>query len=153
MAKQYVVNSEATNNKPLQVEMKGSNFLVTYDGISANKISKGQYEVACDEETVAIQLKGNMYTGIFATMFGNEIELLRKLAWYEMVIAIITLAPCLLFGAIGGASGAVFAFLNLTMMRSVESVPFKVVIGLIFAGIAVTVAWFIAVQVALVLYS
>ena len=126
-----IVNNEQTKNKDLYYEegFWTGKRTITYNGILLKKIKMNLYEYDDGEKIEQFQIKGNQLFGVSISMFGNNVEVSRKLTWYEIVMAVIVFIPCFLFGAIGGAIGGALGFTNLTIIRQVEKVYLKVIIS------------------------
>ena len=95
----------------------------------STKIKRNLYEYKYGDITEKFEIKGNQLIGITIKMFGNTVEIARKLTWYEIVMAVLVFIPCILFGAIGGAIGGALGFTNLTIIRQVEKVYLKIIIS------------------------
>lgn len=126
-----VINNEQTKNKDLYYEegFWTGKRTITYNGILLKKIKMNLYEYDDGEKIEQFQIKGNQLFGVSINMFGNNVEVSRKLTWYEIVMAVLVFIPCILFGAIGGAIGGALGFTNLTIIRQVEKVYLKVIIS------------------------
>ena len=53
--------------------------------------------------------------------------------------------PCVLFGAIGGAIGGALGFTNLTIIKNIDKVLWKIVISVEFAIVSVLLSYLFAV--------
>ena len=126
-----ILNNEHTKNKDLYYEegFWTGKRTITYNGVLLRKIKMNLYEYDDGEKIEQFQIKGNQLFGVSISMFGNNVEVSRKLTWYEIVMAVIVFIPCILFGAIGGAIGGALGFTNLTIIRQVEKVYLKVIIS------------------------
>lgn len=126
-----VINNEQTKNKELYYEegFWTGKRTITYNGILLKKIKMNLYEYNDGENIEQFQIKGNQLFGVSINMFGNNVEVSRKLTWYEIVMAVLVFIPCILFGAIGGAIGGALGFTNLTIIRQVKKVYLKVIIS------------------------
>ena len=126
-----VINNEQTKNKVLYYEegFWTGKRTITYNGILLKKIKMNLYEYNDGENIEQFQIKGNQLFGVSINMFGNNVEVSRKLTWYEIVMAVLVFIPCILFGAIGGAIGGALGFTNLTIIRQVEKVYLKIIIS------------------------
>lgn len=143
---QIVINNEQTNNKDLEYEegFWTGKKTIKYNGITLNKIKRNVYEYSEGETKELFQIKGNQVLGITIEMFGNSIELLRKLKNYEMFLSILILIPCLLFGAVGGGIGGVLTFTNLTLIRNFEKTSLKIIVSLQFFLLGILLSYIIA---------
>ena len=126
-----VINNDQTKNKDLYYEegFWTGKRTITYNGVLLKKIKMNLYEYDDGEKIEQFQIKGNQLFGVSISMFGNNVEVSRKLTWYEIVMAVLVFIPCILFGAIGGAIGGALGFTNLTIIRQVEKVYLKVIIS------------------------
>ena len=125
------LNNEQTNNKELYFE---ENFwtgkrTIKYNGVTLNKVKNNLYEYNDGEVSEQFEVKGNQLVGITIKMFGKEVDIARKLTWYEIVMAVFVFVPCILFGAVGGAIGGALGFTNLTIIRQVEKLYLKIIIS------------------------
>ncbi len=140
MAKQqiFVVCNEQTQGKKIEILLYNGQYSVIIDGVTLSKVGKNVFEYTTTEgSTVTATLQGNALTGLTISMQGKSIEVVRKLAWYEWVIAILTIAPCIYYGAVGGFIGALFMCLSIVTMRKIDNV-----VGRVLAGIGVAVGAF-----------
>ena len=140
------INNEQTNNKVLAFEegfWTGKRTII-YDGVILTKIKRNIYEYKKDDITEQLIVKGNQLMGITINMFGQTVEIARKLTWYEIVMAILVFAPCILFGAIGGAIGGALGFTNLIIIRQVDKVYVKIILSIQFLVIGLLLSYIIA---------
>lgn len=77
-------------------------------------------------------------------MFGNDVEVVRKITWYEIVMSVLVFVPCILFGAIGGAFGGGLGFTNFAIIRNVDKWWLKLIISLQFAVISLLLSYIFA---------
>ena len=141
-----VLKNEQTKNKELCYE---ESFFVgkrsiKYNGIYLTKTKHNLYEYKNGEKIEQFEIKGNQLIGLTIKMFGNNIEILRKLTWYEIVMSLIVFVPCILFGAIGGAIGGVAGIINLTIIRNVQQWWLKLIISLQFTTISLLLSYIFA---------
>ncbi len=141
------IKNEQTKNKILEYE---ENFwtgkkTITYDGKILTKIKRNLYELKTDVNAEKIEVKGNQLIGVTILMFNNQIEICRKLFWHEILLGIIVFIPCVLFGAIGGAIGGALGFTNLTIIKNIDKVLWKIVISVEFAIVSVLLSYLFAV--------
>ena len=143
------INNEQTNNKDLFFEetfWTGKRTII-YDGVELKKIKFNLYEYNDGITTYQFLIKGNQFFGLTITMFGKEVEITRKLFWYEITMAVIVFAPCVLFGAIGGAIGGALGFTNLTIIRNTEKIYLKIIFSGLFMALSLLLSYVIAVLV------
>ena len=141
-----VINNELTNNKELYFEegfWTGKRTII-YDGVTLTKVKRNLFEYTDGVNTERFEVKGNQLVGITIKMFGNEVEIASKLKWYEIVMAIVVFAPCVLFGAIGGAIGGLLGFTNLVIIRKIEKWWLKLIISVQFTAIGLLASYLIA---------
>ena len=96
------------------------------------------------ETSKTVQVTGNFATGTKLVIDGETIEMTPSAKWYEIAcsvfifvlniiwgnsVALCTILP-IAGGAIGGAISGVLALANVVAMKSVKSVPLKLVIWL-----------------------
>ena len=140
------INNEQTKNKELYYEegFWTGKRTITYDGVNLTKIKRNLYEYQDGENTEQFEIKGNQLMGVTITMFGNDVEVTRRLTWYEFVMSIFVFIPCVLFGAIGGAVGGLLGFTNLTIIRNVEKWWVKLIISIEFTAISLLLSYLLA---------
>ena len=126
-----ILNNEKTNNRELFFEegFWTGKRTIKYNGVVLKKIQRNIYEYKDGENTEKFIIRGNQLIGATITMFGNQVEILRKLTWYEIVMAISVFIPCIIFGAIGGAIGGLLGFTNLTIIRQLDKIYLKIIIS------------------------
>ena len=144
-----VVNNEQTNNKELYYEenLWTGKRTIVYDGVTLTKVKRNLFEYKNGETTEQVEVIGNQLLGITIKMLGKEIEVARKLAWYEIVMAVLVFAPCILFGAIGGAIGGALGFTNIVIIRNVKKIYLQIIISIMFMLIGLLMSYVIAVLV------
>ena len=113
------VNNNQTKNKELvyQEGFWSGKKNITYDGQTLKKIKRGSYEFKNGEGTEVFEVKGNQLIGVKIKMFNKDIEVLRQLAWYELLLSVLVLVPGVFCGLIGGVIGGVLGVLNLFLIR------------------------------------
>ena len=141
-----IINNEQTKNKELYYEegFWTGKRTIKYNGISLTKIKRNLYEYKEGETTENFEIKGNQLIGVTIKMFGNVVEVARKLTWYEIVMSLMVFIPCILFGAIGGAFGGGLGFINLAIIRNVDKLWLKLIISLQFAIVAFLMSYIFA---------
>ena len=141
-----IINNEQTKNKELYYEegFWTGKRTIKYNGISLTKIKRNLYEYKEGETTENFEIKGNQLIGVTIKMFGNVVEVARKLTWYEIVMSLMVFIPCILFGAIGGVFGGGLGFINLTIIRNVDKLWLKLIISLQFAIVALLMSYIFA---------
>ncbi len=138
------INNELTKCKDLCYEESfwTGKRTITYDGISLTKVKRNFYEYGKANEV--FEIKGNQLCGITINMFGNNVELARKLYWYEIVLSILVFLPCILFGAVGGALGGALGFTNLVLIRNIDKWWLKVIVSIEMALLSLLLSYLFA---------
>lgn len=137
------INNEQTNNKELIYEegfWTGKRTIV-YDGETLTKVKRNIYINKAKDEFV---IKGNQLVGVTITMLGKQVEVLRKLTWFEIALSVLVFVPCVLFGAIGGAFGGGLGFTNVMLLRRIDKLYLKIIISLLMTGLAVLLSYIFA---------
>ena len=118
-----VINNEKTKNKPLEYQegLWSGKKTIIYDGVKLEKEKRNVYIYKKDNVQETVSVKGNQLYGINIFMFGQEIEILRKLLWWEYLLAVLVFAPGLFFGALGGFIGAFLGVCNLFLLRNLQT--------------------------------
>lgn len=140
------INNEQTNNKELYYEetfWTGKRTII-YDGVELKKIKFNIYEYNDGEKVEQFKIVGNQVFGVTIQMFGQKVEVSRKLVWYEYAMAIMVFVPCVFFGAIGGAFGGGLGFTNLTMIRNVDKWWLKLIISVEVAILSALLSYIFA---------
>ena len=127
---------------------------LTINGVPAKQISKKEFAV---DDKKAL-LNGNIYMGVTVKIEGEDIQLLAKPTWYEILFAVIPFAflmiwgnsptLCAIFpvigGAIGGALGGIGGVISLLLMKKQKSPLAKALIGVAAIAVTVFVAFIVA---------
>ena len=127
------VNNAQTQNKEFVYEENiwTGKKKITYNGQILNKISRGKYEYKDGESAEIFEIKGNQFFGMKVVMFGQEVELIRQLVWYEIFLSILVFVPGIICGgAIGGFISASLGCTTFYLMRKLEKWPAKVGVAL-----------------------
>jgi len=137
------INNEQTNNKLLEFEESfwTGRRTIVYDGVVLTKIKRSIYEYNKDEVVEQFVIKGNQLIGITINIFGQTIEIERKLTWYEVVLSLLVTIPCLFCGAIGGGIGGLLGFTNVTIIRQIDKWYLKVIVSIQFLVIALLLSY------------
>lgn len=112
------------------------------NGVQLEKKAKRKFEYVCDNVIIPVDLKGNLMTGVTLYIGGEAVVVEPRPKWYEFALTIFTFLVILIWGnvtalckivplvggAIGGLVCAVFAMLNLFMMRKVRNVGLKLLV-------------------------
>ncbi len=117
---------------------------ITYDGVPLTKRKRGVYALTPDESSELLTVKGNQLIGVTVTLFGQQIEVLRKVVWYEWVLAILVFIPAIVFcglshdggniglcvlaaGICGGIGGGLY-FVNFYLLRRQDKIYLKIIL-------------------------
>ncbi|MBR3791000.1 MAG: hypothetical protein IKK20_04285, partial [Clostridia bacterium] len=71
-------------------------------------------------------------------MFGQDVEVLRQLVWYEILLSVLVLLPGVIFGGmIGGMIGGVVGVANLFVIRHLDKWYLQVLttVGILIAEV------------------
>lgn len=108
------------------------------------KIDKTTYAFSREGEAVYVYLQGNTFSGVKLKAEEQAVEVTKGATWYEIVCSILmfvllttwgnnrvlcSILP-IVGGVIGGAINGMMAFLNLFVMRKVQSPVVKICIWL-----------------------
>lgn len=141
-----IVNNEQTKNKELCYEegFWTGKRTIKYDGVTLTKIKRNLYEYKNGESVEQFEVKGNQFYGITITMFGNNVEIVRRLTWYEIVMSVVVFVPGILFGAVGGVIGALIGITNLIVIRKVNKWWLQLIISLVFTAVCLVLSYVVA---------
>lgn len=131
-------------------------------GVSLRRISSTDFEyLAPGEPPTAVRLRGSYLSGVSLNMNGEEIPVVVKMQWYEVVLSVLIFAAVMVWssvpslirilpvvgGMVGGAISGVITVVNLILIKSLHAVWLKVMVtaGMILAALAVCglVGWLI----------
>ncbi len=134
-----IIKEKWTKDKILVVERNSvsGKIKITYDGVVFGKVDKRCYKANIDGEPLYATVSGNEFKGIEVLIFGHSVTIVPPMAWYEYGVAILIMIPSVLFGALGGALGALSAYLCIAIMRKIPNVVLKLIIGLVVGGVCV----------------
>lgn len=144
-----VLNNENTDNKTLiyQEGFWTGKRTISYDKTPLTKVKRNIFEYKTEETTENFEIKGNQLVGVTINMLGKDVEVSRKLTWYEIVLSILVFIPCILFGAVGGAVGGALGFTNIMVIRSLDKTWVKIVVSVEFIAISLLLSYVLAVLV------
>lgn len=144
-----VINNENTDNKTLiyQEGFWTGKRTISYDKTPLTKVKRNIFEYKTEETTEYFEIKGNQLIGVTINMLGKDVEVSRKLTWYEIVLSILVFIPCILFGAVGGAVGGALGFTNIMVIRSLDKTWVKIVVSVEFIAISLLLSYVLAVLV------
>jgi hypothetical protein len=115
--------------------------MISIDGKPMEKIKRNVFVFTDSEgKRTEVVIKGNELTGIQMSMPYETITVLRKLNALEIILTVIPFFLVFIGGAIGGVLGALAAFTNAMLCRSIKNVLIKIVFALFVTAIA-TVLW------------
>jgi len=149
------INNEQTNNKVLEFEESfwtGKRTII-YDGVVLTKIKRNIYEYRKDDIVEQFVVKGNQLIGVTINMFGQTVEILRKLLWYEIVLSLSIFVSCLIFGIVAknviasafvGGIGGGLAFTNAIIIRQIDKWYLKVIISIQILTISLLLSYIVA---------
>lgn len=136
----YTVNNQATQNKDL-VYTEGfwsGKKTITYNGVELKKVEKNKFEYTDGEKAEIFEIKGNSFIGVSINMFGQNVEVLRKLVWYEILLSVLVFLPGVIFGGlIGGMIAGVLGVANLFVIRHLDKWYLQVLttVGILIAEV------------------
>lgn len=139
------VCDEVTNNKKVEFEKNiwSGKTLLKYDGVTMHKKSRNKYSfIDSDNEQQLVLVNGNEITGISLQFNNGSIQILRKLSFFEIILALIPLYLVIIGGAIGGALGGLSAVCIGGLCRMFNNIFLKILIAVSITGIA-TGIWYI----------
>ena len=141
-----IINNEQTKNKELYYEegFWTGKRIIKYNGTSLTKINRNLYEYKDGETTENFEIKGNQLIGVTIKMFGNVVEIARKLTWYELLMSIFVFIPCILYGAVGEAIGGILGFTNLTIIRDIDKWWLKLIVSVQFVFVSLLLSYILA---------
>ena len=110
---------------------------ITVNNQSSKKVKRLVFNYTDEDLTQrTITVRGNILTGFKLNDNGEEVVMQRPLAWYEWILVIFPIAIGILGGALGGALGALAGIGSAMVIRQTKSIILKVVVSIVFAGIA-----------------
>lgn len=142
------IQDESTNGYPLvynETFWTGKRTLC-YNGTPLRRQSKKQFFLDGDDGTAEFGVEGNRFTGIrvVSPLFAQPLQITRKLAVWEYILAVLVFIPGILFGAIGGAIGGVLGYVNLELMLRIKRVWLRVVVAMEMTFLCAIIAFGIA---------
>ena len=131
---------------------------LTINDKELKKIDKNNFEFQNGEEVRKVQVTGNAITGVKLIDDNNNIELVSKPKWYEIVLSCFIFAFILIWGnsvtlckifplvggAIGGLISGAFAMLNLFAIKKVKKIWLKLLVFVGFFAITVLSCYLVA---------
>ncbi|HIY96367.1 MAG TPA: hypothetical protein H9729_01620 [Candidatus Borkfalkia excrementigallinarum] len=127
-------------------------------GEALTKISKKEFLTSSDEHWT---LKGNYLSGVVLNTGSEEIRLTPVLKWYEIVLSVLPFILIMVWGnstalfqivpvvggAIGGLISALCCVVNLFIIKPIRQIWLKIIISIVFVGVAFLLCWLIAVAI------
>lgn len=103
----YTINNQKTKNKDLLVDINDwtGSIRVSYDGRMLPKVKRRVYQLQDGEKTELVAIKGNYFTGLQVSIADAQVAVLRKLAWYEILMASLITMSGFVFGFLVGING------------------------------------------------
>lgn len=103
------------------------------------------------EDVVEFDVNGNIFKGVTvsASVFSGAVIIRKPLTWVEYVLVILPIIPSVLFGAIGGAIGGLFAAASLYLLPKIKPIWLKIVVGIEICAVAGLTAFLVAYAFAL----
>lgn len=101
---EVIVNNKKTKNKELVVNINQltGGVKIFYDGVQAKRVGWRTYAINNDGQEERVYLTGNQFQGFYLRIFETDIEVLRKLFWYEILMVILTTASFITFAVLTG---------------------------------------------------
>ena len=125
--------------------------VIKVNGQPLKKIDKKTFVLEGGEKPVYFSIRGSFFAGVKAYINGHAINLTPPTKWYEYIATVIIFAIGVLFGAIGGAIGALLGLSQLLVVKSVKNVWLKLLIGAAFVVAAAGICFGVSLVVALLL--
>jgi len=160
-----VINNEKTKNKelifyenPWTAKRK-----ICYDGTMLENRSKNVFEHKQGKNIETFEIQGNSSIGMVLKMFGQDVELVRKLAWWEILLGVLPFVCSLIFcfinntsagvfmssisGGICGGFGGGLSYFSCCLMRKTDKLYFKIIFALLIALISFFTSYIFAVLI------
>jgi len=137
--------NEKTQNKEIFLSKNSwsGKMVITIDNQTLKKVKRNQYVYIDDKgESYDVLVSGNEITGITLKMDGREINILRKLTVFEIIISIIPAYLIFIGGALGGALGIVGVLVISSLCRQTKNLFLKIVYAFSVTMISTTI-WYI----------
>lgn len=144
-----VINNEKTNNKPLEIEESffTGKHKIKYDGNYLEEQSKNSFNLNNTKENNNVTIKGHQLWGVNVNLLNNDINVVNKLTWYEIVLSVLIFAPCLIFGWVGLLIGLLMGCLGFVTIRLLDNLTYKIVISVLLLAIGLLLSYILAVLV------
>ena len=127
---------------------------LTYCGKELKRVNNKKFVLEPQsegEEAVEFDVNGNIFKGVTvsASVFSGAVIIRKPLTWVEYVLVILPIIPSVLFGAIGGAIGGLFAAASLYLLPKIKPIWLKIVVGIEICAMAGLTAFLVAYAFAL----
>ncbi|MBQ9118313.1 MAG: hypothetical protein IJY11_03825 [Clostridia bacterium] len=122
---------------------------VQFDGQYLEKTGKKTFVKQTEDGVINVAVKGNFITGVKLVINGEELQVVPAIKWYEVVlsaaifvlilvwgnnVALCSVVP-VVGGAIGGFISALFAVLNVIIVKRIKNVWLKILVSLGMMGL------------------
>lgn len=138
---------------------------LTINGTRLAKMDKTHFAYSENDQTVTVTLKGNIMTGVSATINDETIVIVPKPTWYVLTISILMFAfvviwgasptLCAIFpimgGALGGIVSALFAMTNVLVTSNIKKPIYKLLVSLGFFAADVAACYIAAISILVML--
>ena len=102
------------------------------------KNENGYYEYKKDDESLEIDVKGNMLTGVKCTIKEEEIVLIKSAQWYEYLLCFAFLA-LIIYGdniLVSSVVASMLSIVNFIIIRSIKNIFLKILVSIAVAALA-----------------
>lgn len=134
---------------------------LTINGVALTKVDKKHYTYNVDEQSITVELKGNILTGVTLKIENEVIYLADRPAWYVLTFSILMFVfvvvwgnsktLCAMFpivgGAVGGAISGACAVLNVFCAGMVKKARYKLLISVGFLAMTVLICYLVAIAI------
>lgn len=136
--------------------------VITVNGKPTKKIGKKTYIYETEDgRKYTLSYVGNETTGATLDFDGEKFEVVPKIIWYEIILAILPLLFNIIWGnvkalvaifpiisgAVGGAINGACIILSLSLMKRVKNPLLKILVGLGVLAISILVCYLIALAI------
>ncbi len=153
-----IINNEKTKNKDLIVYKNfwTGQVKLNYNGQDLIKVYRKVYEYQYENKTTEkFTISGNNYAGLYIHLFGNTIQIERKLTWYELVLALSMFVATMIFatlfattakcgvwisaivGGLCGGIGGLLEYLSMYLFRKFDKLYLKIIFALELLAVAI----------------
>lgn len=165
-----IINNEQTNFKTLEYSESFLAFRkkILYNNIELKKVNKNLFEYNNNGVTESFEVHGNQIFGVTIKMFGNKLEVIRKITWYEIVLTILIFISSIIFSGIVGCKavtmdllggtiasfvticiviGVLLTILNLILLYRVNKWYLQIIVAFLLIAITILLSYIFAVFV------